>query len=257
LLMVAGLVFMAISVRREDLLGGEQYRNLIFMLPAAGVLPNALMAAGILWWDRVARARAMRERIDLRAVAGVPRVRAWGVAFLLVNAGGLLLVMRAAWTGIPGAVFELLAILFYLLGFPREFWRGIGGKMVLLAWGLIALALGARLIECIMLLKEPTISTFYSGAWRHIWSEGIVLALLGLGAIAACNALPKPALKWFAAGAAVFMVTGILLTAGVWLATAARTGESQVPVMQWVIAGTLPELLAVVAAGVGIMLASR
>ena len=36
LLMVAGMVFMAVTVKREDLLAGEQFRNLIFMLPASG-----------------------------------------------------------------------------------------------------------------------------------------------------------------------------------------------------------------------------
>ena len=86
-----------------------------------------------------------------------------------------------------GAGWQGVAIGLYLLGFPREFWRGAGGRMVLVAWGLLVVALGARLIECLLLLENRAVSTFYSGAWRHIWIEGVVLLLLGLGTIAAVN----------------------------------------------------------------------
>ncbi len=256
LLMVAGLLFMAVSVRREDLLAGEQFRNLVFMMPAAGVLPNALMAGGILWWDRIARARSEREKVDLRAIAGTPRVRAWGVAFLLVNAGGLLLMLRQAWTGIPGGLLEILGIVFYLLGMPREFWRGVGGKAALVAWGLVSLALGARMIESIMILADLPVPRFYSGAWRHIWTQAIALLLTALAVIAALNSMSAPRLKRVAMPAATLLVAGILLTAGVWLATAGRTGESQVPVMRWSIVGVSLELLAMIVAGVGLLLAT-
>ncbi len=245
LLMAAALVYMTMAVKKDRLLVEDQFRTLAFMLPAAGVLPNAMMAAGILWWDRIVRAGG--------SVLPVPRVRAWMVAFLLMNLGGLLLVWRASWMGIPGAGLEILGIIFYLIGFPREFWRGVGGKAVLAAWGLMAVAVGAMMMERVLLVWNPVISVFYSGAWRHLWMGAVVVWLMGMGAVAVGQLMPSLRMRRIALVAIVLMVSGVVGTAGIWLVTTTRAGEAQVPMMEWMIVGTGLELMGILAAAMGVI----
>ena len=69
LLMVAAMVYLRVRVSPEDAAGNEEIRRLLFFLPAAGALPNAMMAGGIAAWDWIVR------RNDLRPAP--PRLRAW------------------------------------------------------------------------------------------------------------------------------------------------------------------------------------
>jgi hypothetical protein len=253
LLMAAGIVYLRMFLRKDQLLGEESVRSLAFMLPAA-VLPVAMMSAGILWWDRMVRGEAGLKGIDLRAAAGVPRVRAWIVAFALVNLSGLLLVLRFSWTGIPGALLGMLAAVLYLAGFPEQSRRGAGGKMHLAAWGILLLALGALMIDRIMAAAGRPVVTFYSSAWRHLWGTGAVtLWLIGLGMMAQQRLDSSGFRRRLAQVAGMCFLAGLLMTVAVWLMTATCLGNEQVAVMAWMIAGVGLELGALVLTISGIL----
>src|SRR5206468_3795506 len=103
--------------------GSESIRLLMFYIPAAGVLPNTMMAAGIsLWNDMLLAAGATPPR---------PRIRAWVVALAVMNLAPLLILtsfmtglhigpLQAAWLIFPGILLVLFAIVMYLAGFPAQ-----------------------------------------------------------------------------------------------------------------------------------------
>jgi len=216
------------------------------------VLPNAMMAAGIGWWDQLLRAGGEKVPSPPTPPAA-PRVRAWLAALVLLNAGALLLVTRTAWLGIPGAALEMAAVGLYVLGFPRGSWRGVGGKAVLAAWGIIVIALGALLVERLFTLGNQPVAAvrFYAQAWRHLWVAGAVVWLMGMGMVALAR-LPNATRGGVsrAAGLAVGLaLAGALLTAGVFLCTAMYTGQTQVPIMHWLLVGTAPAAAGLLVAG--------
>jgi hypothetical protein len=214
LLMAATTIYLAVTLRTDDRIGREDIRRLLFLLPA-GVLLNAMMAAGIGWWGDILHATATRAQ---------PRVRAWLAAFVAVNMAGLLLVLRPQWLGIPGALAGIFAVIMYLIGFPALAWRSLGGKAVLAAWLLVLIALAASLLERILLLNGSPALFFYGAAWRHLWLSGaLVTWLLGYGILALEHvAAPEsaPALRRPALIATLLGLGGALITAGTLLSSA-------------------------------------
>jgi hypothetical protein len=113
------------------------------------------------------------------------------------------------------------------------------------------------LIERVLLIWNPVVSVFYSGAWRHLWIGAVMLWLMGIGVVAAQRLVPSLRLRRVALVAIVLMLAGVIGTAGIWLATTTREGEAQVPMMEWMIVGTGMELAAVLAAAAGILLGAK
>ncbi len=241
LLMAAAVIYLRVRVPAEDMVANEGIRQLVFFLPAAAVLPNALMVGGIMAWDFVVRSGA--------AAGGVPRIRAWLVAMAAINVGALLTVLRPAWLGIPGGAFAIAGIVLYLAGFPREIWRTMGGRAMLLAAVMLSIAWAAAAIDPLL-----DVATFYGAAWRHLWSVGAVwLWLMGIGFLLIERTPAGRSVRRAAAMAMGILIVGAVVVTGVLLACATKQGESQVPVMEWLLAGTAPGLLATLAAG-GVMM---
>lgn len=248
LLMVAALLYLRVKIPAEDIAASEHIRRLEFFLPAAGAIPNAMMAGGIMGWDWI-----LRTAGGAGAAPRAPRMRAWLSAMAAVNLAGVLLALRPAWAGMAGGIVALAAIALYLLGFPREAWRGTGAKAVLMAWAIFAVAMGAQVLERIWDLANNDIlavSTFYGAAWRHLWSAGAVtLWLMGTG-LWLIERLPAGrGVRRAGTLAMVLLFAGALVTAAVFLIAAGKKGEAQLPAIQWLMAGMLPETLALLIAG--------
>jgi hypothetical protein len=258
LLMVGAALFLAVMVPREDRLGSETIRTLVFLLPAAGVLPNAVMAAGICWWDQILRAQ-MGSSEQARLIP-VPRVRAWLVALLLVNLGGLLIVIRGGRGpfGIPGAFLQIAAVATYLLGFQKEFWRGLAPKFLLAACIIFIIAAAALLIERITLLANPTVPRFYSLAWQNLWIGALIIWLLSLAAIAIQRLLPqKSQPRPVITLALLLTLIGTLLTTTIFLLAASQPAQSQLAIINWLAAGALFTFLGIAITGAILFRISR
>ena len=245
LLMVSALLYMRLTVSPGELAGNAAILRLQFLLPAAGVLPNAMMVAGIAWWDLLIRPTQQRM--------AAPRIRAWLIAMLAINLAGLLLVLRPLWLGIPGSALGAIAITAYLLGFPASTWRNFGGIPILIAWIFLAAALAATGIERVASLTGSDLLavTFSGAAARHIWSVGApTLWLLGLCSTAARIKQLSRATSKFIMLIGASNLAGACATAGVFLVASVQTAQPQTTTLHPLIVGASLELLAVFAAGI-------
>src|SRR6185295_11783268 len=100
----------------------------------------------------------------------------WLAALVLVNVGAMLLVTRVPGLGIAGAALEMAGVGFYVLGFPRHTWQGsgAGGKVALLAWCVVLIAMGGLFFERLFALGSQPMPAmrFFTLAWRHLWLAG-------------------------------------------------------------------------------------
>jgi hypothetical protein len=251
LLMAAAIFWIIAAKPREERLGDELTHALFFYLPAAAMLPNVLMAAGIsLWNDMLAAAGAAPPR---------PRVRAWLVALAGMHVGPALLLasllpgLHVPALMFPGAAFELFAIAFYLAGFPSSAWRGIGGKAHLAAWLCFALALVAAAVQAAFEIGGQGVPIYATAAWRHLWAAGaITFWAIGMGANALTLLGSRTRAARMGSLTAGTIALGLAVTFAVQLLTAARSGEAQVPVMLWLFTGCGLEFLGTLLMAVGI-----
>ena len=184
-------------------------RTRLILLPMVGVSVNVMMAMGIRWWG------SLRGRESSTGV----RVRAWMVAMAMVNSGAILVIAGAVWArglGVAGAGLMIASVALYLVGFPRNAWRG-GGLLVPLAFATLILALAMMAGEFLLQPGNVLGLEWYSASWRHLLASVEVLWLAGIGGIALRQRVPT----LIAAGArgpalasASMLPAGILFTAG-------------------------------------------
>jgi len=246
-LLMAVAVLVVISLKsRDQRFGDLTIRDLFFFLPAAAVLPNAMMAAGISVGDDLIKAS--------EGPRAVPRVRAWLAAFILANVAPSLILLsilprlNVPWLIFPGALLEFLAIALYLLGFPQVFWRQFGAKLLLASWGCIVFGLGAAAVHQLLRMNQQPMTPNISAAWRYVWSIGAcTLWLLSIGTLAWETFINSKGrgmiLAVFAAA-----VAGIGTTAA-GLLIARDLGDARGPVTVTMLIGGLLGSFAILAAG--------
>jgi len=246
LLMVAAIMYLRVRVSPEDAAGSGEIRRLFFFLPAAGALPNAMMAGGLAAWDwLVVRHDLGRSR---------PRLRAWLLGLGAVNLGAGMLALRPAFLAIPGGIVFLLGVGLYLAGFPAEARRTLAGKIVLGAWLLVAIGCAAATLERILDYGNVTVPTFYGAAWRHLWGVGgVTLWLLGAGFWLVEREPSGKGLRRAAVLAAGIFVGGVVLTTGIFLFATTQASEHRLSVLRWLVLGTIPECVALLIAGAALV----
>jgi len=253
LLMVAAMLYLRATLPTGGLLDTERIRSLIFLLPAAAILPQAMMIAGISWSSDLLLAGARTN-----PALAEPRLRAWILSFVCINLAAFLMVVPFQALAIPGSIFALFAIVMYLVGFPPQTWRTLGGKIVLFSWFLLALAWMFLLLERTLLVNAQISTAYYGGAWRHLWATGaLVLWLLGMGTLATERLLPAAQPRRAIQLAVILMIAGVVLTSTLLFITSLQQGESQVPILRALPLGTLPELAAIVIAGAALLRSMR
>jgi hypothetical protein len=242
---LAATVFLGFSMRKEELLGNESARQLLFAIPAFGVLPNVLMLAGIRLWNARMRPGPGTPPTPPHSgspTTGTPRVRAWLLAMIAATVAGILLVLRTQWLGLLGGPLLLLSVALYLAGFPKGAW-GRHKAWLLAAWGMFALAIALATVERLMALGTPALSmAFFGNAWRHLLLGAALLwGLHALAVGAELLSVRQGGAFRLLALATGLCGAGVLLTAGIFLATAFRQGEAQLPVLWLLSWGLLPE----------------
>jgi hypothetical protein len=249
---LAATVFLRITLRKDELLGSETARQLLFALPAFGVLPNVLMLAGIYLWN------ALRTPSPSQAIGSEPgaasegresgrgraRTRAWLVAMVAVNVGAALLVLRVPWPGLVGGILVIAGILLYMFGFPRGAWSR-AKPWFLIACGCSILAMVGVVAERVLLLGSPAGMAFLSSAWRHLLVSTVLFA--GLQALGAGGREGVRGTRRLLIVATALLVTGVVLVSGLLLATSFRQGEGQVPVLRLLFWALLPQVVGLLA----------
>jgi hypothetical protein len=258
---LAANLFLQLFQRKGDLLGNEGVRQLLFNIPALGLLPNLLMLSGIRLWNLV-----MRPGPDAPAVSEplVPRCRAWILAMILAPLGGILVVLRSPWMGIFGGGLLLVAIVLYAVGFPRGAWKKIGsdrpapgGLWHLWVWMFFVFAIGVMVLERGASLSSGSSGLAFLGSgWRHLLFVGFGLWLLH-ACLAGQALLLAPRFR-LGGERLIFLLAVLLLAGGGWIGidlmlTSQQLGEAQVPMLRKLFWGAVPEALAIVAIG-GVLL---
>ena len=227
-------VFLHIRYHVDGIAAQESARTILLLLPAAGLLPNVLMALGIQWWGSLGGYSAERP----------PRWRAWLLAAVLLNVGAALVMIganaRFGWA-IAGTTLMLLALLLYLAGFSRR--RAL---MVVISWTLLAAALALLLLDRVMHFSGQIVPELLAILWRHLLAVGFpTLWLLGIGVMVLRGRLAAPLqMRRLTKGICVTFLIGALLGAGLLLA-----GLSNRSMIQWLwIAYALEALALIVAA---------
>jgi hypothetical protein len=245
---VAATVFLRFTMSKEELLGNENARQLLFAIPAFGILPNTLMIAGIHLLN--AKLRPTVAPSPPRPSAEItPRFRAWLLAVIAMTLGGILLVLPNQKLGLFGGPLLVISTGLYLAGFPRKAWEGTK-PWLMAAWGAFALAMVIVTLERLLLLGNPTFSmAFIANAARHLLLSGATLwcfhAAMGgqeffLGGRGATRLLTL---------AATLFAVGALLVTALFVATSFRQGEGQLPILRLLFWGILPEALGLLAVG--------
>jgi hypothetical protein len=218
---------------REESVALEGARQLLFGLPALGILPNVLMAwvAGGEW----------------PVVQGPwkARVRAWVLAVGAVNIGAVLMVLRPGATGLfglialAGALLMVLGLILFLLGLPSRsrnnpdggLTRSSPGKILLAAALLLALALLLAGFDRTIAGSSTVVGTIFLGAaWRTFLFTAALLWLASLWRAYHDLTIPPrlqlPGRRGLFLGSVAIAIGGIL-AAALLLATAFFHGAPQ------------------------------
>ncbi|HVX86662.1 MAG TPA: hypothetical protein VH253_17905 [Phycisphaerae bacterium] len=229
LVWAAAEVLLRFRFANVDLAANPSVRLLLFMLPAAGLVPNVTLWVTLSW----ARTLGIAGQNEAGQYGGRPR--AWVTAMILLNIGALLLIISPSKAGIFGSLLMAAGLGLYLLGFPRGAWKrapgeggGIGGGLI--AGSLLMLGIGVLLLGA---------AGFYSFATSQAVSEYALMGmrtmvypafplvwLAGVGTCALRRCVPA---RWQPrqAGllAAVLMAVAAVGTAAVFFAVAATGPE--------------------------------